>query len=159
MDKAVLQDLLKRVEEATGADRELDAAVACAFVFKDLRPACKGDHGDDEFWRGNIYVDTGFLMADFFTRSIDANLALVEKMLPGWWATCGVCDLTGHASIGPDYNGPHGERLHREFPADRFDDGIHVDLGPKGGGNDRAARAIVACILRALLSQQCEATP
>lgn len=72
--------LLERVKAATGPNQELDAQIGLAFG-----------------WEPNIYHTAWFppdydddLKDDYlpqlplFTASIDAALALVEKVLPGW---------------------------------------------------------------------------
>lgn len=82
------------------------------------------------------------------SKSLEAAFAQVAYELPGWWITAGLCSLTGHASIGPDYNSPeHGERLRREFPEDLFD-GFHSDLAP-GDGLHRTCEAILDCLAQA----------
>jgi hypothetical protein len=87
-----------------------------------------------------------------YTASLEAARSFVWDVLPGFWVSSGTCALTGHASIGPDYNGPHGERLHREWPLnvpgerETWDE----DLAP-GGDQARECRAILACAVRALL--------
>ena len=48
------------------------------------------------------------------TGSITAARELIAQVLPDFWVTSGLCALTGHASIGPDYNGPAGARLRAE---------------------------------------------
>jgi len=71
-------ELADACEKATGPDRELDARIACAVKFRDLRPARPDDFdGKYGFSPGNIKVETGFLMADRYTASIDAALTLV----------------------------------------------------------------------------------
>jgi len=60
-----MNDILKRLKEATGSDRELDAA-----IFWKLFPGSKPN------------LHTAMNIPDY-TSSIDAALALVEKMLPG----------------------------------------------------------------------------
>jgi len=61
-----MTDILKRLKEATGSDRELDAA-----IFWKLFPGSKPN------------LHTAMNIPDY-TASIDAALALVERMLPGW---------------------------------------------------------------------------
>ncbi|KQO89451.1 hypothetical protein [Methylorubrum sp. SL192] len=86
-----------------------------------------------------------------FTRSLEAARSFVSGALPGFWVSSGLCALTGHASLGADYNGPDGERLHREWPLDiagsreTWDE----DLAP-GDGPHRECMAILACAVRAL---------
>lgn len=86
-----------------------------------------------------------------FTSSLEAARAFVSGTLPGFWVSSGLCALTGHASLGADYNGPEGERLHREWPLgiegsrDTWDE----DLAP-GDGPHRECMKILACAVRAL---------
>ncbi len=128
--KSVLADL----EKASGADRNTDVAVHIALGL-DLA---------DVVHRG--------AEVNGYTSSLDATIALVERVLPGWWWIAGLCGLTGHASIGPDYNGPHRERLLREFPIEKFDAGFDVDLAP-GDGIHRACYALLTAMFRALIAQ------
>lgn len=66
-DLAALKALRDRVRKATGPDRELDDAIWCALCW-------------ESHWR-KISRDS---KQSRFTSSIDAALALVEIMLPGW---------------------------------------------------------------------------
>ncbi|KZB99787.1 hypothetical protein AU375_04076 [Methylobacterium radiotolerans] len=84
-----------------------------------------------------------------YTGSLDAARAFVAEALPGFWVSSGLCGLTGHASLGPDYNGAHGERLFREWPEDECPCEWSEDLAP-GDGNGRECRAILAAAVRAL---------
>lgn len=84
-----------------------------------------------------------------YTGSLDAARSFVAEALPGFWVSSGLCDLTGHASLGPDYNGPHRERLFREWPADECPCEWSEDLTP-GGAIGRECRAILAAAVRAL---------
>ena len=70
-----LRELLDRVQKATGPDREIDKALLWAV----------GRFS----WRGmNYWSEAGEMWPDrlstFFTASIDAAVALVERVLPGW---------------------------------------------------------------------------
>jgi hypothetical protein len=70
-----LRALLDRVQKATGPDRELDKELLWVL----------GRYS----WRGmNYWNDTGEMwpsrLSVFFTASIDAAVALVERVLPGW---------------------------------------------------------------------------
>lgn len=70
----VLEDLLGRLEAAEGADRELDLALTL-LGFPDTT---EDDWLKDELERrafGNQWK---------VTASIDASMALVERVLPGW---------------------------------------------------------------------------
>lgn len=136
-----LADLIARLEAATGPDRELDAHV-CRVLFHGQLTTIKPG------WYSNashVHIEAPRITAD-----IRAAWFLVEQVLPGWWITCGLCTVTGHASIGPDYLGPHRERLLREFPQDIFDHGgFDADLSP-GDGIHRTCFAIIHCLLQAL---------
>ena len=86
-----------------------------------------------------------------FTGSLEAARSFVAGTLPGFWVSSGLCALSGHASIGADYNGPDGERLRREWPLD-VEGAVETwdeDLGP-GDGPHRECMAILACAVRAL---------
>lgn len=84
---AQLSDLLARVKAATGPDRAIDAAIACAFMFPGRRPAQPDDfEGRFGHSPGDIKVEHGFLMARAYTRSTDELEELIEHQLPGaWW--------------------------------------------------------------------------
>ncbi len=78
-DPAALRALLERVEQATGADRELDAALWCALLHPDRKPS-KSRPGfvaitDDDPSRW------GYKEIKHYTASVDAALALVERVL------------------------------------------------------------------------------
>lgn len=75
-----LNALADRVERLQGPDREVDAAIHCAALLPHLRVAHPDDfEGRFGYTPGNIKVDTGFLMAYSFTRSIDDALCLKPK--------------------------------------------------------------------------------
>lgn len=110
-DLATLRDLLERVKAATGPDRELDAAIYnaapekvgdkdfCAFR---LPMDEWGDRFDDGWrigWEGRQYPEK----LPRLTASIDAALALVERVLTGhiWDVTS-----TGQCWIEPDLGRP-----------------------------------------------------
>lgn len=86
---AELSELIERVEKATGADRELD---------RDLHEALTGEcvhrHTREEYCWDNIVIcnDCGKEHPSqkwpWYTASLDAVVALVEKQRPGW--ACGV---------------------------------------------------------------------
>lgn len=170
-----LKSLLERVKAAEGADRDLDLEAYCAATGEawewvrphsmlgidkllakpvgdvthwDVSGAARlysGPSGRPDGWQGMKNVPA-------FTASVDAARALVKRSLPDWWVTSGLCSLSGHASIGPDYNGSAAERLKAEFPPECFDHGgFDADLGP-GDGPHRECLAIIACILSAKLA-------
>jgi len=91
-----LPALLERVRAATGPDRELDLLIWKLLVWKTP-------------WNHELHK------TELFTRSIDAALALVERMLPGafdsvgkdeeegghWWAADLLVDNIWHSGVGP----------------------------------------------------------
>lgn len=81
-DKAQLESLLERVRAATGPDRELDYAVS-------------------RFADGELARHSSLHLP--YTASIDASLALVERLLPGWrWG------ISSHSlKDGVYQEGPH----------------------------------------------------
>ena len=84
-------------------------------------------------------------------NTIDECIAIIHRDLPGWWWTVGLCNLTGHASIGPDYNGPDRARLLAAFPVDLFDAGFDADLAP-GGSLQAACDALMDCHQQAIVA-------
>src|SRR4051812_34900205 len=69
-------ELIARLEKATGPDGGLDALIACHVKFPHLRPAKPDDHLEHQNGippsPSHIWCPTGFLLADPYTRSIDA---------------------------------------------------------------------------------------
>jgi hypothetical protein len=84
-----------------------------------------------------------------YTGSLDAARGFVAEALPGFWVSSGLCALTGHASLGANYNGPDRERLFREWPKAECPCDWSEDLAP-GDGIGRECRAILAAAVRAL---------
>lgn len=137
-----LRGLIERCEKATGPDRGIDAAL---FALDDPMLAisapwptwiAKQELGLDDFKA--IYP---------YTRSVDAALALVEKMRPGWsvqiYAHPGAAYVTLY-QLGDLAHFPDGKIERRVtspyFEAQRHDDG-------------NVAMAVVAALLRSLDSQ------
>lgn len=89
-DKSGLVDLLKRVQAATGADRELDLWI----WFRVVNPPETGMLGLTLEEAIAAYPDTLEQVAKWWrdplphvTASLDAALALLERALPEWGAT------------------------------------------------------------------------
>lgn len=129
MDKAKLEALLERVEKATGPDRELDAMAFQGF--------------DPHFPEGAMQMHAGFIdpanfatgpytsvKAPAYTASIDAALALVERVLPehDWILQHTNGGLTIACQLGPN--------------KDRL------------GWGETPALAILAALLTALIAQE-----
>lgn len=140
-----MKDLIERLEKATGPDRELDGAIWCAvngyeFLMWDGAGCCY------------MAKRRGWIAADhikMFSASLDAALTLVPS---GFYWTCGLCELSGHVTIGPDYNGSQRERLMREWPEDQYHEGFSEDLMP-GDGIHRVCLAICIAALHAKSAQ------
>jgi hypothetical protein len=167
-DIASLRSLKERVEKATGADREIDAEVCAALrIVPDF---------DDTVYVAPLHYE---IISDFsgpkiriytvwadgekhhaatrnpppITGSLDACVALADRVLPGWWYSIGTCCVSDDACIAPDFNSPdHGERLRREigeFGAEsEWDAAFDVDRRPPGN----LPLALIEAILRALIA-------
>ena len=137
-----LQGLIERCEKATGPDRELDAAIIVATtptVSADddliyLSPTLEDDncaHGT--YWRVQR-SGRSLHTAPQLTASLDASLALVEQVLPGWhWSL----DSFGEATVF-DSSGAFLVQADNE----------HY------GHNKRLPLAILAALLRSLLARE-----
>jgi len=99
-----LQTLKQRVERASGGDRELDCRIAYALGMNWCNPKWSNSlhdwrqhietHGFEAAWTSDhVYrngydapptEDYGGSLVPNYTTSIDAALALVERLLPGW---------------------------------------------------------------------------
>jgi len=58
--------------------------------------------------------------------TLDQAVTLFTKELPGWWWSVGDCEISAHASCGPNRSGPDGNLIDIESTV--FDSGFHVDL-------------------------------
>lgn len=74
-----MTDLEKRLEEATGPDRELDARIYHFFGYIEI--------ADPKDWLGMTPHGEPVSISPL-TASLDAALALVEERLPGWTMIC-----------------------------------------------------------------------
>ena len=50
-------------------------------------------------------------------------VSIIEREMPGWWWSGGVCSVSAHASCGPDAAGPDADLLMIKL----FDEGFHAD--------------------------------
>ena len=97
-----------------------------------------------------VFGHAGLLVPDIHSDLHQAR-AFARKATPHFWVTSGLCELTGHATIGPDYNGAHRAELEAEWGNNRITDGgFSDDLAP-GDGPHRECLAIVSCVLQALV--------
>lgn len=148
-----IRALLKRVEGTTGPDSELDRDITAAFG---LQPSGY----ERNVYRCNFYRNYEDAKSgacwdewdqDEYTSSLDAAVAFFEAVLPGWFHTSGTCALSGHCSVGPDYNGPERERLLREYLPEKYGGWVFdADLET---GTHRQQRAIIAATLRAKIAE------
>lgn len=138
-----LSSLLKRVEAATGPDRELDAAIHVALsrtiaTDDDLIyfsvPTKEDRCAPGTYWRKSR-SGMSLRTSDLYTSSLDASLALVEEMLPG--AEYQISTLYGIADVELPLNYAQSECIGRA----RREDG-DVPL------------AVLSALLRALIAQK-----
>lgn len=88
-----MTSLQDRVREATGPDRELDAAICKALDPVEWAQACQAAEGPHGAPSDVIERDAG-RYTPAYTASPDAALALVERVLPGWthWTLSRGCE-------------------------------------------------------------------
>ena len=131
-----LEELLERVKGATGPDRELDEAIALSLCdehhFMQLADAPAGV--GCEMYR---FGPRGFHSALRVTASLDAALALCERVLPGWWPAVRCLGHYWEAEMSKDTGG-------RFLLADDVD---------RYGTAPTPALALIAAMLSAKLSQ------
>ncbi len=102
-DPATLSALLERVEQATGADREIDGLIAQTFgeLSPDAYWMSRNVYGEETAqWVTGGYGGYGFPYVDEYTASVDAALELVGRVCPGWFWSVEWCDRSGYGD-GP----------------------------------------------------------
>jgi hypothetical protein len=147
-DLATLEALRTRINAATGPDLELDGMIAK--LAREIPP-------DAQFMRENIYGQdsntwyTGgygayvYYNPEPYTALIDAALALVERLLPGWrWGLV-------HQQGGENSDAMDGYHFWLESPTGNDEH----QIGPMATG----PTAILAALLTALIAQQKGTTP
>lgn len=111
-----LGELIARIEGLTGPDREADCEIAWVTewdtqgshggLWRDAYPSWRGDE-----WRTNRAANNWGVPA--YTASLDAAVALCERVLPGWGISLGINIKTYGAHIwkpgalGPEFSGRH----------------------------------------------------
>jgi len=154
----LLTALLRKVEKADAGSPQLDAEIWC--ILKGVRYVDGFEYQYSDGTRAH-YSQPGKRTVENslpgqvlpWTRSLDAARDFVSRYLPGFYVTSGLCELSGHASIGPDYNGSQGDRLKAEWDEDKYHSGFHADLQP-GGDRHAECLAVVHCVLQALIAKE-----
>lgn len=116
-----LEELRKRVEACgAGGDREIDAEIACALDGYDSVEVVRDAEGLESDAPIAVWVVTGIYRddPDYYTSSLDAALALVERKLPGWTWVVGMGPEFARASLSDvrDFRERHTE-AHAPTPA------------------------------------------
>jgi hypothetical protein len=162
-----LEQLLERVRAAKRADRKIDATVYDALVDDGGRKSFRVTNWatlpgarlhakyHDGWLVGKSSDDHWAEDLPCYTASIDAALALVNKVLPGWCWRIGTCCVSDDAWLAPDWNSPvHGPRLRQELGepvrGSVLDEGIDVDRRPPGN----VPLAIIEALLEALIAKR-----
>lgn len=125
-------DLAERCRNATGPDREIDAAI--------YKAARSKDFGYSEKERN----------CPAYTRYLDAIAALIEDKLPGWMARVQWCGVSAEAWVAPDLNSPlcPPEIRANEARWHDYADRNEVELRP--GSREAAIRALCAATCLAM---------
>lgn len=137
-----LDQLLSDIRNSTGPNRWVDAQIHGLLVPNLMMPwYVQSPIG---VWRPRDFpwVCTS---AHNYSGNIYYCQKAISNLLPGFWYSSGLCALSGHASIGPDYNG----HPLAEWPEDPCDAGWHEDLG--GDGDHRQCLALLSCLVQALI--------
>ncbi|MDH3740291.1 MAG: hypothetical protein OER56_01720 [Hyphomicrobiales bacterium] len=158
--KSELQALRERIRAATGPDRGIDgrlhfydcernSAVPCGATNISFRK-----HEQKHGWHTAYIAHKGFIHGfPEYTASIDAALALVERVLPGWTWRVASCSVSDDAWIIPDFNHPlYGQNFRDFWPEECQRDPIEylsADVDRRPPGNP--ALAILESMLIAMI--------
>jgi len=147
MNLSTLKSLQARIREATGADRELDCAIANLHGWR-----CDADYN---------YTPSGAMTLEEpppYTsdpEGLGACVALCREVLPGYAWKVGTCCVSDDAWVVPDFNCPaHGDRLREKFGeiehGSIWDTGIDIDRRPSGN----VCLAFLDGIVSALIAEE-----
>ncbi len=129
-----LHDLLTRVEASTGADRELDRDIGLALA----KPrGLRFDERDETWWDHSPASGGQRWSPPAYTASLDAALALVERVLPGKMKFVGDLDPTDMRAVAT---------ISEDYP----DQPSWRGFAPQG----QYALALLAAMLKAKIAQQ-----
>jgi hypothetical protein len=125
-----LRSLIDRLEAGTGADRELDARIYYNLALTKTSPYALSEDDWVRHFQSGVPLNDG--EPPPLTGSIDASLALVELLLPGWFL---------HLDYAGDREAEHRWRctVGNETPYTRA---------------PTAPRAILIALMRALLAKE-----
>ena len=104
-DRVNIHALLERVRSVAGPDRELDASIAVTFLADAKLGVLAGPHATaaGTYWSHPPSLGAFLCIAERYTSSTDAALALLEAALPGWdWAVWKTGASGFGAGIAPD---------------------------------------------------------
>ncbi|MAN77825.1 MAG: hypothetical protein CML24_11680 [Rhizobiales bacterium] len=142
MGKSKLEALLERVEKATGPNYNLEVEIAYVTGFwpeDRIERVVRSENGAFTVWFSND--GPSLPLPPNSTASIDAALALVERVLPGW--------THGHQKF------PDGEVFnsggYQFFVAE---DDADLDSGYASGEAPTLPLAVLAAMLKALIAQE-----
>ncbi|WP_300573431.1 hypothetical protein [Phenylobacterium sp.] len=125
-----IEGLIERLEKATGGDRELDLDIAQQFGWTNTGPNFLGS-GIRADLIGFAPSTAMFAAIPACTTSLDAALALVERVRPGWRFSC-----------GDDHDDTDQPCWARVFPAPREQH--------RGSGNWHGATPAIALLISLL---------
>lgn len=95
-----IADLIERLEKAEGPDREVDAEICIALQYGGLNSDGASNVRTDPDWEGDLLFEIeGDAHPECcspipaLTSSLDAAIALIERVLPGWFWRAGKTSL------------------------------------------------------------------
>lgn len=127
LELSKLYELRKLVDHSLEGSRELDCEIISTLISVNDYDA-------------KLFYGAGGVL----TESMDRTIALVERMLPGWWWSFGSCSVSFDGTIGPDKAFDDAELLEIKL----FDDAFRVD---RPDGN--VCLSLISCMLAGLIAK------
>lgn len=96
-----IDDLVERLQQATGPDRSIDRAIHKAVSARIVRDETfvfgpkDGEREIEVVYRLKLFC----WLPPRYTKNLNTAASVVPR---GWWWTAGDCELTAHASVGPE---------------------------------------------------------